>query len=68
MELQNIEVVSNSIEAYQKGVSVILTFTNKEVKAINEYQRLKQGTDSLYPGFKIGEKIIATTNYKKQIL
>ena len=66
MELENIEVVSNPIEAYQKGVSVILTFTNKEVKAINEYQRLKQGTDSLYPGFKIGEKIIATTNYKNK--
>lgn len=66
MELKNIEVVSNPIEAYQKGVSVILTFTNREVKEINEYQRLKQGADSLYPGFKIGEKIIATTNYKNK--
>ena len=66
MKPENIEVVSNSIEAYQKGVSVILTYTNKEVKAINEYQRIKHGTDSLYPNFKIGEKIIATTNYKNK--
>lgn len=66
MELKNIEVVSNPIQAYQEGVSVILTFTNREVKEINERQRLKQGTDSLYPGFKIGEKIIATTNYKNK--
>lgn len=66
MEPENIEIVSNPIEAYQKGVSVILTFTNKEVKEINEYQRLKHGTDSLYPGFKIGEKIIATTNYRNK--
>ena len=66
MKPENIEVVSNPIEAYQKGVSVILTFTNREVKEINEYQRLKQGADSLYPGFKIGEKIIATTNYKNK--
>ena len=66
MKPENIEIVSNPIEAYKKGVSVILTFTNREVKEINEYQRLKQGTDSLYPGFKIGEKIIATTNYKNK--
>ena len=66
MKPENIEVVSNPIEAYQKGVSVILTFTNREAKEINEYQRLKQGADSLYSGFKIGEKIIATTNYKNK--
>lgn len=66
MELENIEVVSNPIEAYQKGASVILTFTNKEVKVINEHQRLKHGKGSLYAGFKIGEKIIATTNYKNK--
>lgn len=63
---ENIEVVSNPIEAYEKGVSVILTYTNREVKAINEYQRLKHGKHSLYSGFRIGEKIIATTNYRNK--
>ena len=66
MKPENIEVVSNSIEAYEKGVSAILTHTNREVEAINEHQRLKQGANSLFPGFKIGEKIIATTNYKNK--
>lgn len=66
MKPENIKVVSNPIEAYEQGASVILTYTNREVRAINEYQRLKHGKDSLYPGFKIGEKIIATTNYQNK--
>ena len=63
---ENIEVVSDPIEAYDKGASVILTFTNKQVAAINEYKRIKTGKESLYEGFRIGEKIIATTNYKNK--
>src|SRR5699024_3777939 len=42
------------------------TYTNKNVKSINEKRRLKEGSSSLYPGFKVGEKIIAKTNYKNK--
>lgn len=66
MTPKNIEKVETEEEAYKRGAEVILTFTNKNVKAINEKKRLKQGSSSLYPGFKIGEKIIAKTNYKNK--
>ena len=66
MAAENIFVEPSPQKAYEHGVEVILTYTNKNVKAINEHQRIKHGKDSLYPGFKIGEKIIATTNYKNK--
>lgn len=66
MAAENIFVEPSPQKAYDRGVEVILTYTNKNVKAINEHQRIKHGKDSLYPGFKIGEKIIATTNYKNK--
>lgn len=64
MPIRNIEVVAESEQAFAKGAEVILTFTNDNVDAINESQRLKHGIDSIHPNFKIGEKIIAKTNYK----
>ena len=66
MEAQNIEIVNDAIEAYKKGAEVILTYTNNHVNEINEYRRLKEGKESLYPGFRIGEKIVATTNYQNK--
>ena len=66
MTPENIVVTSTAEGAHKQGAEVILTFTNRNVKAINEQRRLKRGVDSLYPGFKIGEKIIAKTNYKNK--
>lgn len=66
MEAENIEITPTSEGAYKQGAEVVLTYTNKNVKAINEKRRLKQGADSIYPGFKIGEKIIAKTNYRNK--
>lgn len=64
MKPENIEVVDDSEQAHNQGAEVILTFTNRNVKAINERRRIKQGTPSMYRGFMIGEKIIATNNYR----
>ena len=61
---ENIEVTASAKKAFEQGAEVILTFTNANVKAINEEQRIKQGVNSIYTGFKVGEKIIAKTNYK----
>lgn len=66
MEAENIHIAKSAQEAHEMGAEVILTFTNKNVKAINEQRRLKHGADSLYAGFKIGERIIAKTNYKNK--
>lgn len=66
MEAKNITITVDPKKAYQQGAEVILTYKNKDVRAINEIQRLKQGADSLYKGFKVGEKIIAKTNYKNK--
>ena len=66
MQPENIEVVALAEQAYEKGAEVVLTHTRKNVDAINEKRRLKHGAKTLYPGFKIGEKIIATTNYKNK--
>ena len=66
MPIRNIELTGDSEQAFAKGAEVILTFTNANVKAINEKRRLKQGVDSLYHGFKVGEKIIAKTNYRNK--
>lgn len=66
MKPENIEVATTAEQAYGHGAEVILTHKNDNVDAINENQRLKYGAETLHPGFKIGEKIIATTNYKNK--
>ena len=66
MTPENIYIAKHSKDAYQQGAEVILTHKNDNVDAINEQQRLKYGKGSLSPKFKIGEKIIATTNYKNK--
>ena len=66
MTPENIQITNTVEGAYQQGAEVILTYTNKNVKSINEKRRLKEGSSSLYPGFKVGEKIIAKTNYKNK--
>ena len=63
---ENISVTSSAKKAFEQGAEVILTFTNPDVKRINEEQRIKQGVNSIHPGFKIGEKIISITNYKNK--
>lgn len=64
MTHKNIELVSTSQEAFAKGAEVALTYTNQNVQDINEQQRIKGGTPSICPHFKIGEELIATTNEK----
>lgn len=66
MPIHNIEVTQSAKQAFDRGAEVILTYTNANVKAINEQRRIQQGVASLYHGFKIGEKIIAKTNYKNK--
>jgi len=66
MAAENIHIATNAQDAHEKGAEVILTFTNQNVKAINEQRRLKTGMDSIYSGFKVGERIIAKTNYKNK--
>lgn len=62
MKPQNIEVVSNIDEAFKKGAEVVLSYTNMNVKAINEQQRIKNGSQAIAPNFSIGDVIVAKTN------
>jgi len=62
MKPQNIEVVSSIDEAFNKGAEVVLSYTNMNVKAINEQQRIKNGSPAISPSFCIGDVIVAKTN------
>ena len=62
MPIENIELVSTTEEAFEKGAQVALTFTNANVAAINEEQRLKDQEETIAEGFSVGDKIIAKTN------
>lgn len=62
MKPQNIEVVSSIDEAFKKGAEVVLSYTNMNVKAINEQQRIKNGSQAIAPNFSIGDVIVAKTN------
>lgn len=62
MSFDNIKKTSTAREAFAMGAEVVLSFTNKNVSEINEQQRLKTGTPSITPKFKVGEEIIANTN------
>lgn len=62
MKPQNIEVVSSIDEAFKKGAEVVLSYTNMNVKAINEQQRIKNGAQAIAPNFSVGDVIVAKTN------
>lgn len=62
MPIENIELVYTAEDAFKKGAEVALTFTNANVKAINEEQRIKNGQDAIAEGFSVGDVIIAKTN------
>lgn len=64
MPMPNIEVVSDSDEAFKKGAEVALSFTNHNVKVINEQQRVKHGSVTMSPNFSVGDVIVAKTNEK----
>lgn len=64
MSMPNIEVVGTSAEAFEKGAEVALSFTNNNVKEINEQQRIKNGKRTISPNFSIGDIIVAKTNEK----
>lgn len=59
---ENIEVVDTSKEAFERGAQVVLTFTNANVKQVNEEQKIKNGKPSISPNFSVGDVIIAKTN------
>lgn len=62
MAFENVEVVNSSKEAFERGAEVVLTFTNANVKQVNEEQKIKNGTKSISNNFSIGDVIIAKTN------
>lgn len=62
MKPQNIEVVSSIDEAFKKGAEVVLSYTNMNVKAINEQQRIKNGAQAIALNFSVGDVIVAKTN------
>lgn len=64
IELPNIEVVSSIKEAFQRGAEVVLTHTNKNVAAINEFKRIKNGKPAIAEGFSVGDKVVATDTGK----
>lgn len=59
---EHIEQVDSIKEAFNRGADVLITFTNANVKEANEQQRIKNGEQSIYPDYSIGDKIVATTN------
>lgn len=62
----NIEYVSSVREAFEKGAEVALTFTNDEVKKINEQERIKNGKPTIAPNISVGDVVMATVNNKKR--
>lgn len=66
MLIENIEIVPTVEEAFEKGAEVALSFTNSDVKTINEKERLKNGKETVCPGFSIGDVIVAKTNQKNR--
>lgn len=62
LDFENIEVVGTSKEAFERGAEVVLTFTNENVKRVNEEQKIKNGQPSISPVFSVGDVIIAKTN------
>lgn len=62
MAMPNIEVVSNVDQAFKHGAEVALSFTNSNVKTINESQKVKNGIISISPFFSVGDVIVAKTN------
>ena len=66
MAMPNIEVVATSKEAFDCGAQVALSFTNQNVKRINEQQRIKNGKPSISPKMSVGDIIIAKTNNREK--
>jgi ATP-dependent exoDNAse (exonuclease V) alpha subunit len=66
MDMPNIEIVPNSEEAFKRGAEVALTFTNKNVKKINEEQRIKNGVPSISPNISVGDILVAKTNNRER--
>lgn len=62
MAMPNIEVVGTVDQAFQHGAEVALSYTNSNVKSINESQKVKNGISSISPFFSVGDVIVAKTN------
>lgn len=62
MRHDNIEVVSTTKEAFAKGAKVVLTYTNANVQAVNDEQKIKNGQPAISFNFSVGDLIIAKTN------
>lgn len=62
MRRDNIQVVSTTREAFELGAEVVLTYTNANVKQVNQEQCIKIGMKAISHNFKVGDKIIAKTN------
>lgn len=66
MAMPNIEVVPDAETAFKHGAEVVLSFTNANVKSINEQQRIKNGQWTVSPNFSVGDVIVAKTNEKNR--
>lgn len=62
ISFDNVIEVSSTNEAFQLGAEVVLTFTNNEVKEINNSKKIKNGAPAISPLFSVGDSIIAKTN------
>ena len=61
----NILQVATIEEAFALGAEVLLTFTNANVQAANQQQRIKHGEPAINKDFSVGDKIMAKTNTKQ---
>ena len=61
----NILQVATIDEAFKLGAEVLLTFTNANVQAANQQQRIKHGEPAINKDFSVGDKIMAKTNTKQ---
>lgn len=62
ISFDNVIEVSSTNEAFKLGAEVVLTFTNNEVKEINNSKKIKNGVPAISPLFSVGDSIIAKTN------
>ena len=66
MPIENIEIVESVEKAFEHGAEVALSFTNNDVKVINEKKRIKNGQPTISEGFSVGDVIVAKTNQRNR--
>lgn len=62
MSHPNIEVVATTKEAFARGAEVVLTYTNSNVKLVNDERKIRNGKPTVSPHYSVDDLIIAKTN------